>query len=67
MVGPYCLSILILFFFFLRAALVAYGSSQARDLIRAAVADLYHSHSNARSEPSVTYTSVHYNPESLTH
>ena len=41
-------------FFFLnlfRAAPVAYGSSQARGPIRAAVASLHHSHSNARSKP----------------
>ena len=38
------------FFFLLRAVSVANGSSQARDQIRAAVAGLCHSHSNARSE-----------------
>ena len=36
--------------FFLRAPPVAYGSSQARDRIRAAVARLHHSHSNTGSE-----------------
>ena len=44
----------ILFFFFfglLRAAPTAYGSSQAKGQIGAAVAGLHHSHSNARSEP----------------
>ena len=43
------------FFFFLsfclfRAALEAYGGSQARGLIGAVAASLRHSHSNARSE-----------------
>ena len=45
------------FFFFLsfgccvlRAALLAYGDSQARDLIGAVAAGLCHSHSNTRSE-----------------
>ena len=40
------------FFCFLifRAVLAAYGSSQARDWIRAVAAGLHHSHSNARSE-----------------
>ena len=39
------------FFFFFRATKAASGSSQARSQIRAAVASLHHSHSNARSEP----------------
>ena len=41
----------IFFFFFclLRAALVAYGGSQARGQIGAAAAGLHYSHSNARS------------------
>ena len=39
------------FFFFFRAAPVAYGSSPARDLIGAAAAGLHHSHSNRGSEP----------------
>ena len=34
-----------------RAPLVAYGSSQARGQIKAAAADLRHSHSNVRSKP----------------
>ena len=38
-------------FFFLRAALVAYGSSQTRGRITDTAAGLHHSHSNARSEP----------------
>ena len=35
---------------FFRAALVAYGGSQARGLIRAVAAGLHRSHSNTRSE-----------------
>ena len=41
------------FFFFLRATPAAYGSSQARGLIRAANASLHHSHSNVGSEPGL--------------
>ena len=41
------------FFFFFRTASKAYGRSQARDRIGAAGAGLRHSHSNARSEPSL--------------
>ena len=43
------------FFFFglFRAAPVAYGGSQTRDLIGAVAASLHQSHSNARSEPHV--------------
>ena len=57
------------FFFFLRAALVAYGGSQAWGLIRATVACLCHNHRNVRSEPrtSVTYSTAHDNARSLTH
>ena len=41
-----------LFFFLLfRAALVAYGGSQARGPIGAVAAGLHHSHGNAGSEP----------------
>ena len=40
-----------LFFFFFRATLEAYGSSQARSQIGAAAAGLHHSHSNTGSEP----------------
>ena len=36
---------------FFRAALVAYGSSQARDPIGATAAGLQHCHSNARYKP----------------
>ena len=39
------------FFLFFWATPVAHGGSQARDLIRATAADLYHSHSNAGSQP----------------
>ena len=46
----------ILFYFYFifllfRAALVAYGSSQARGLIAATAASLHHNHSNVGSEP----------------
>ena len=51
-------------FAFSRAAPVAYGSSQARDLIGATAAGLYQSHSNARSEPRLP---PHGNAGSLTH
>ena len=49
-------SVSLSFFFFLsfclfRAAPAAYGSFQARVLIRAVATGLHHSHSNARSEP----------------
>ena len=48
------------FFFFLRAALAAYGSSWARGQIEAAAAGLYHSHSNTGFE-------LHLLPTPLTH
>ena len=38
------------FFLLFRAVLVAYGSSQAKDQIRARPAGLHHSHSNPRSK-----------------
>ena len=43
----------LLFFFFclFRATPVAYGGSQARDLVGATAASLRHSHHNARSKP----------------
>ena len=46
------------FFFFLlfKAALTAYGSSQARGTISATATNLYHSHRNTRSEPRVQPT-----------
>ena len=45
------LEIYIYVFCLFRAAPVAYGSSQARGLIRSAATGLHHSHSNAGSEP----------------
>ena len=42
--------IFIIIIVFFRAPLVAYGSSWARDPIRAAAASLHHSHSNAGCE-----------------
>ena len=42
-----------IFFLLHRAASEAYGSSPARDRIRAIAAGLRHSHSNARSDPSL--------------
>ena len=39
------------FFFFLKDAPIAHGSSQARDRIRPAAADLRHSQGNAGSKP----------------
>ena len=39
------------FFVFFRTLCAAYGNSKVRGPIRAATASLYHSHSNARSEP----------------
>ena len=44
-------SFLFFLFAFSRATPAAYGGSQARGLIRAAAAGLYHSHSNTGSEP----------------
>ena len=44
------------FLFFLRATLVAYGSSQARGQIGVAAASQCHSHSNAGSEPLLQST-----------
>ena len=46
----------LLFFLLVRAALLAYGSSPARDQIGASVVDLRHSHRNAGSEPSLLPT-----------
>ena len=43
-------------FLFLRAALEAYGRTQARGCIRATAAGLYFSHSNAGSEPHLQPT-----------
>ena len=60
---------LLFFFFFLlfRTIPEAYGSSQARGQIGAVAADLCHSHSNTRSEPSASYTAGHGNAGSLAH
>ena len=44
---------LFFYYFFQRAAPLAFGGSQARGLIRAIAASLYHSHSNARSKPDL--------------
>ena len=50
------LFIYFVFLSFSRAALVAYGGSQARGLIGATAASLHQSHSNARSEPHLRTT-----------
>ena len=47
--------------FFFRAPPATYGGSQARGPIGATAASLHHSHSNVRSELSVTYTIAHGN------
>ena len=44
------------FFCLFRAPPTAYGGSQARGRIRAAVAGLHHSHSNMGSEPCLQPT-----------
>ena len=46
-------ALFIYLFLLFRAAPVAYRGSQVRGLIRAVAAGLRHSHSNARSEPSL--------------
>ena len=46
---------------------MAFESSQARDLIQVVAAGLYHSHNNARTAMSVTYTTAHSNVGYLTH
>ena len=53
--GALARSLSFLFLFF-RAAPAAYGSSRARGLIGAIAAGLRHSHSNARSKPSLLPT-----------
>ena len=58
------------FFFFVFLGPTAYGGSQARGLIGAVAASLSHSHSHSHSQiraASVTYTTAHRNPNSLTH
>ena len=61
----YVCSFVLVFIFYLfiyfglcpfRATHVAYGGSQARGLIGAEAAGLYHSHGNARSEPCLRPT-----------
>ena len=55
--GIFSFSFLFFFFFGLsRPAPLAYGSSQARGLIRVVVTSLRQSHSNARSEPHLRPT-----------
>ena len=60
-----------LFILLFRATSTAYGSSQARDLIRAVAAGLCRSHSNARSkprrQPTLELTTAHHNTRSFTH
>ena len=46
---------------------MAYGGSQAKGWIRAAAADLHHSHSNANPSCVYTHTTTHSNAGSLTH
>ena len=46
----------LIYLFILGAAPATFGSSQARGQIRDAAAGLYHSHSNARFEPSLRPT-----------
>ena len=61
------LLIYLLFYFISCVTSVAYGSSPARDLIRAAAAS-HHSHSNTRSEPYLRLnTAACGNTWSLTH
>ena len=50
------LFIYFVFFAISRAALVAYGGSQARGLIGAVAAGLHHSHSNTGSKPRMQPT-----------
>ena len=49
----YFILLSLFFYVFFRATLTACGSSLARGQIRASAAGLQHSHSNARSEPSL--------------
>ena len=56
------------FFFLFTGTPAAYRSPQAGGQIRAAAANLHHSHSNGRIRAaSTTYTTAHSNAESLTH
>ena len=64
----HCSQILFFFFFFLSATPMTYRSFQARGRIRAAVASLCHSHSNARSKQSLPPTpQLRATPDLLTH
>ena len=56
------------FFFFFRSAPMTYGCSQAMGQMRAAAADLHHSHSNQCTiqAASSTYTAAHGNARPLT-
>ena len=53
-------------FCFFRATPMAYGSSQARDQIRAVAASLHHSKHGIQAM-TTTYTTTHGNARSLTH
>ena len=55
------------FFFFFQSLTVAYGSSQARDPIRAVAASHSHSHRHQIGAASVTYTTAHHNAGFPTH
>ena len=48
--------IILFIYFFFKATPTAYGSSQAKGLIRAGAAGLCHSHSNVGSEPCLPPT-----------
>ena len=55
-VAHLCMCFIYLFFCFFRAALAAYGRSQAGGRIGATTASLHHSHSNLGSEPCLQPT-----------
>ena len=54
--SSFLLLLLLSLFFFFKAALTAYGGSQARDGIGATAAGLHHSNRNARSKPCLPPT-----------
>ena len=56
---------LFIYLVFLGTAQMVHGGSQAKGRTGAAAASLHHSHSNARSAVSVTYTPAHSNVGSL--
>ena len=60
-------SVFVFFFFSSRATPMACGSSQHRVRIETVAASQCHSHSNAGSEPHLTYTMIHSNAGPLTH